>query len=275
MRLTRMLLATTLGATIMLTPHLADAGPNDIVAEAGEEGDRTDPDGTTWSCEWHDVHVFGNVREEQGDELIFHIDGMRWRINTATGEFWQWAYQTCTSSEGDTDNGHRWRLLSDPDPVVVIDPAYDRVVEQVDAPTPRLSPVGPGYVNLGMWLATEQQPPVVARAVAGSSWAEVTATLETTAFDMGVSNDAGHPVVIECDGAGVPIPDSAKDSLDESPDCGYTYRQAATNGQITITATWEVTYVLSDGRTGSRDPIVLSTAVPYEVLEIQTVGVDS
>ena len=44
--------------------------------------------------------------------------------------------------------------------------------------------------------------------------------------------------------------------------------------QISITATWAITWELSDGRTG-REPtdIVLTTSVPYEVYEIQSVGV--
>ncbi len=74
-----------------------------------------------------------------------------------------------------------------------------------------------------------------------------------------------------CPGFGTPIPESALDSIAEGP-CGYTYPAAVEGGAMTVSSTWWVTWELSDGRTGRDADIVVSTVVPYDVVEIQTVG---
>lgn len=257
----------------------AAAGEGEIDAEVSDPGTSPrspEPDGPTWTCTWYEVDMRGKSRIERPPYTVFHIDAQRWRANNETGEFWRWARRTCVSDEAPprTQTDYDWELLTAPDPAIGIDSAYDRVVKKIEPPTPALSPVGPGYVKLGMWLAVDEpaENPVVARAAIVTAWAEVTATLDHTTFDMGVT-DNGEPVVITCDGVGDPIPAAKTDSLDQSPDCGYTYTTSDTTGEIEITSTWVVTYELSDGRTGARDDIVLTTTVPYDVREIQTVGV--
>ncbi len=78
-----------------------------------------------------------------------------------------------------------------------------------------------------------------------------------------------------CSGHGTPIPDDQKNSIEQGP-CGYTYT-ADTDDEsidITITSTWTVTWELSDGATGQEPDIVVTSMLPYEVYEIQTIGTD-
>lgn len=243
----------------------------DLVVDTAEEGTPDEPAEPVgyWECDYHEVFVFGNNRSESNGVLTFHIDGQRWKYDSNSGTFWRWARKTCVWSLDSSlvTTAFEWELLTAPDPALGIDPAYDQAVKQVHAPVSDLNPAGPGYINLGMWLAIDEPEPVTARAETTNTWAEVTATLRETRFDMG--NDD----VVICSGAGDPIPPDAHDSVDESPVCGYTYREIAGTGEITITAIWDVTWVLSDGRSGTRDDIVLSAQVPYELREIQTVGV--
>lgn len=267
-------MAAAVGAALLTMPSSAFAGDGDLVAEAEEEGEDEEgepgaEDVIFLGCVYTDHVIHGNGESEEGGYRIVHIDASRFRFDPATGTAWIWSYEICTWSDGTESRGSVWRQLTDPDPAIMIPDAYDRVVETVESPEPDLSPTGPGVVNLGMWLATSEpaENPVVARAEAGSSWAEVTGTLDRTVFEMGNGD------VVTCPGFGEPIPDDALDTVDEGP-CGYTFDHVDDIGEttVTITAVWVVTYVLSDGRAGTRDDIVLTASVPYEIIEIQTVG---
>jgi hypothetical protein len=205
----------------------------------------------------------------QGDYRINYIDGTAYRISLSTGQVWARMYRTCTYPDGHVDNQYLWVTISDPDPRVLIEGTVDDVTRQVFAPRPALSPVTRGVVNLGMWLAVEPQVPVTALASASdTTWAQTTATMRDTTFDFGNGDS------ITCAGAGDPIPPSAKESIEPSPICGYTYRD--TNGgepfQLTITSTWSVVSTTSTGLVEVQPDIVLSTTVDYPVVEIQTVG---
>ena len=198
-----------------------------------------------------------------------YIDGNAYRISLTSPVVQMQMYRTCTYPDGTVTNRHIWVTISDPDPVVFIDGTVDEVTERVFAPEPALSPVTRGVVNLGMWLAVEPQVPVTALASASpTTWAQTTATMRETTFDFGNGDS------ITCDGAGDPIPPSAKDSVEQSPVCGYTYRDA--NGgepyRLTITSTWSVVSTTSTGVVVNQPDIVLSTTIDYPVVEIQTVG---
>ncbi len=124
-------------------------------------------------------------------------------------------------------------------------------------------PVGEvyGVVNLGMWLAVEEASyePITARA--GAVWITVTPTIGRTTFEFGNGDD------VVCEGFGVPIIDL--DTIDEGP-CGYTYSQPG-DYTLTITSVWELPYTSSSGP-GSAPALERTIQVPYEVIEIQTVG---
>jgi hypothetical protein len=222
------------------------------------------PDGVT--CTYAgDVTVTANRTWTVNGEILRDIDTNRFRYNPATGQAWIRSYKSCT----DGRQVNYWRLTNPP-PSILIEPAYDRAVGALFKPKPTLSPIYRGVVNLGMWLAVEPpaENPLTVRAQANDVWAEVTATLADTTFDMGNGDDP-----ITCPGIGDPITESAKDEVDPSPVCGYTY----TNNEdapytITITSRWTFTYELSNGETGTRPDVELVNTFEYDVIEIQTVG---
>ncbi len=204
--------------------------------------------------------------------ITFFSDlGRLHRWNDVNGKFEQHQVADCsraTDPAGVSDGDGRWVVVGPPDPAILLPGATEQATKPITTPLPTLSPAARAPVNLGMWLSVQPAGPIVARAELGPLWAETTATLATTSFDLG-TGDA--PVV--CDGHGTPIPDNKKNSIDQGP-CGYTYRADSDGGSfdITITSTWTVTWELSGGSTGSEPNIAVTAVLPYEVYEIQTVG---
>ena len=152
----------------------------------------------------------------------------------------------------------------------VIDDAVDRARQAVPAPSLDMSPTpdAGGIVNLGLWLALAGQDPVTVRAEAGALWAEATATLVSTSWDMGNGD------TVTCEGAGTPIVDT--DTQDEGP-CGYTYRSSSPDYapyRMTVTATWAVSY-RSSGGSGAAGTVNRASSVDYDVDEIQTIGISN
>lgn len=200
--------------------------------------------------------------------VFAYIDQLYWRIRPSTGETWVQAWRVCTRDGEEVSSTLDWRRVTAPDPRVLAESVYDEVVRQVPVPEPALSPVGPGFVNLGMWLAVTEPAPISVTATAGSVWATTSAELESTTFDM------GDGTVVVCDGAGDPIPESQMDSLEPSPVCGHTY--TGINGRepfvVTITSTWRVSWNGSGGVGGDLGGLDRASTIQYEVLEIQTVG---
>lgn len=130
-----------------------------------------------------------------------------------------------------------------------------------------------GYVNFGMWLAIQAPAPVTARAEAGAVWAQVTATLRATTWNMGNGD------IVECEGFGDPIIDP--DTSEPSPICGYTYawpsapQYTGTDDlayHLTVTTHWDLQLTGSDGRNVTLDPVDSPLEFTYQVREIQTVG---
>jgi hypothetical protein len=224
---------------------------------------------TEWSCRREVVRVMSNSVTVTGSVRIMQIDAARYRFDSETGEAWVWTYEACRALDGSGRTSSRtfWDQITVVDPALGIEPAYDEAVDMIELPAPLLSPTVRGVVNLGMWLAVAEQDPIVARADITTAWAEVRATQTLTTFEFGNGD------VVTCDELGTPIPRSRMDSVEEGP-CGYTYR-SANDGEpytITITSTWAIEWELSDGRTGTRPDVTLSTSVEYPVIEIQTVG---
>jgi hypothetical protein len=231
-----------------------------------------DAGGVDWSCTYRPSSPSRTIPYSDGEYDHAFYDGMHWRHKPSTGETWLRMYESCTAPGQTARTRTFWELQGDPDPRVLIEPARKLVTEKVFAPQPLMSPSGNrGVVNLGMWLAVVDQGQVSAIARASDvTWARATATLRTTRFQFG-NGDA-----VTCDGAGTPIPEWAKDSVEQGG-CGYTYRSLNDGGEpytITITSTWTV--VATTSRSAEEvplDDIVLTTIVPYDIIEIQTVGV--
>ena len=268
--------------------------PSTIVAEVtippGEEEGTPGSAVIPLPCTWHRVPATQDfadalngvyevieviIRVIDGD-FVVHItfyseDATLHRYDETSGRYEYQVEADCTNatdpggwSTGDTD----WWEASEPDPAILLPGTRRRVTEPIAPPTPDISPVE-GVVNLGMWLAVDQEGQVSVTAFLGPTvWARTTAGMTETSFTF---ETASGPETVTCERYGTPIPESAKESTDEGP-CGYTFAEAIEGGSITITSNWAVTWELSDGRTGSFAPVQVTTVVPYDVIEIQTVG---
>mgnify|MGYP001816673257 CR=1 FL=1 len=264
-----------------------------VVTGPGSEDPGTPPRSVPIPCGWdpflatdedadnyNDItaQIVGIINSVVDTNLVISItyyseDGHLHRWNDVRGRFEAHQIADCaraTDPGGVTSGDGRWIAAVPPDPAILLPGATREASKPIKPPAPTLSPADRSAVNLGMWLAVQSAGPVSVRAVLGPVWAETTATMVSTSFDPGNGDD---PVV--CAGHGTPIPESEKSSIEEGP-CGYTYT-ADTNGEpldFTITSTWTITWELSDGRTGSEPDILVTTVLPYEVYEIQTVGTD-
>lgn len=145
----------------------------------------------------------------------------------------------------------------------LIDGLVDHASDVIELPDSLVNPPVEvhGVVNLGMWLAVEEASYEPITAQAGAVWITVTPTIGRTTFEFGNGDD------VVCEGFGVPIVDL--ETLDEGP-CGYTYTEPG-DYTLTITSVWELPYTSSSGP-GSAPALERTIEVPYEVIEIQTVG---
>ena len=138
------------------------------------------------------------------------------------------------------------------------------------APTPG----GSGLVGMPVWLWITQTPQTwgpqsQTAAVPGLS-VTATANGKTIAWDMG----DGHTVT--CQDPGTQYAPS--DGGAASPNCGYTYTQPSgghPNGEYTITATttWQVSWVASNGQTGTLPPVTTPpSTITLKIGELQVVN---
>ena len=236
-------------------------------AAAGEGGG--EPPEVPVVCTSVEVAASGSGRFESGGYVYVYVDTRALRFDAETGAGWVRATRTCRRGGEVVSRETIWQLITDPDPALVASVLRDRAAREIDPPVVSLSPSDQGVVQLGMWLAVADPGAYeVTASAAPGSWVTARAELSSTVFEMGNGD------VVECDGAGDPIPDSALDSAEPSPVCGYTYRQL--NGgepfQVRVTSTWSVTWTSSRGTSGTQPPIVLSSTLDYPVVEIQTVG---
>ena len=150
----------------------------------------------------------------------------------------------------------------------------DQVSGQLQLPIPSISPTpeANGIVNLGLWLAVEPQTlGSDHRAGRTGVWITVTPTLSSTTFDLGNGDS------LTCDGTGVPIEEVHPDLdvVEQSPTCGYTYRQSSPDDepyQLSVTTTWSLPFESSDGP-GEIPPLERTVTLDYDVDEIQSIGV--
>jgi hypothetical protein len=195
----------------------------------------------------------------------------QWTWTTTTGQIVLAWWQACdTNEDGVLDEAELadedyYAQFVTIDPVILVGALADHQSGLIDVPTPDLSPPDEGYINLGLWLAVEDVDIAEVNARSGVNWARVWVELDTTTYDFGNGDDR------TCPGAGTPIPDDKKGSVEQGP-CGYTYRDAKGDYPITITANWNVW-----AETNARAPYIVdtvdaATTIDYPVLEIQTVG---
>ena len=115
----------------------------------------------------------------------------------------------------------RWVDLRPPEPGDLIPGFYGRLVGRIPDPVSAINPPGPGFVNLGMWLAVDDPGPIVEEGPIGPFFVRLTATATETTFVVD-----GEPIT--CPGTGTPIVDL--DTVEEGP-CGHTFTGRSSDGQ--------------------------------------------
>jgi hypothetical protein len=261
--------SSAVGISATCDSRLGPDAPSPVPVAGG-----ADPD-----CRWEPL-TFGALRDitfmdpnvQIGDQWRYYPDAN----GHASREAPDGSVEVGQVRVGCADDNGRIRFVGDPDPV---DPdpvrvSIDEATRRIPTPEPAFNPaldVG-GVVNLGMWLAVAQTDPVQVTANGRGTSVTTTATLVSTTWDMGDGTE------LTCEGGGTPIdPDSpAWTSAAEGP-CGHTYTSPSGGAPyvITATTTWSVTWVATDGRSGTAPDVVRTNTFRYEVREIQTVGVGS
>lgn len=282
--LTRSGLAAAIVAALQMLPvttAFADSGPgNGQVQVTSDEGgidtQVTDPGApgsvqqqvskdsgqTADSCQWMQVFVF--ERLPLPDPANAH------------GTWWQ---QYC--------NGNGWKGV----PVFVPDasgaaPVSPATLAQdasnrlpLPSPTAAHNPSGDAMTNLAVWwwIPRSQWEPLTQQTQAGAVWARVTAEPMSTTWDAG---DGTASLV--CDGPGTPY-DTSRPASEQSTDCSHTYtRSSAGQPQsgprpndryftVTVTVTWQVTWVGAAGSRGALPPITRTSTFPLSVDDRETV----
>jgi len=210
------------------------------------------------------------------DSTFYAESGLLHQWSGTRNRFERYQVANCSGATELTDEellGYRWIGVTEPSPTILVPDVLLTVRGQIPVPEPAINPPTEAAINLGLWLAVDGAGPIVAEGRLGPLWARGTATLASTTFDPG-NGDA--PVT--CSGGGTPLA-AGSDIVEEGP-CGYTYTSLgdanAGDLAITVTSHWDITWETSDGATsgGSVETISLSTSVPYNVYEIQTVGGD-
>ena len=142
-------------------------------------------------------------------------------------------------------------------------------------PAPSLRPLlrfggqNGGVTGAPIWLWTDPSHwspggiPLTRRVQAGPVWATVSAAAVRMVWLPGDGS------VVTCLTSGTPLTDPSR-GLSGSPNCGYTYRRTSadqTGGRyrVTISVTWAVTWVGSDGTGGALAPLTVATTFPYTV----------
>ncbi len=171
----------------------------------------------------------------------------------------------CANGNGDL---RFWSASSiDPDPVITAVNEASKLIplpeENVDPPPSRGS-----VVNFGLWLAVTPTESITATAHGRDTGVAVTATLESTTWDMGDGTE------FTCDGGGTPIDEEHMDSIEPGP-CGHLYEQNTPDDDpytITVTTHWNVHWTATDGRAGTAPTIHRTNQFAYDVDEIITRG---
>lgn len=150
-----------------------------------------------------------------------------------------------------------------PDPAVLAQQAY----RELQIPAPSIG-AGPDRtkiaVNLWTWLWVDDPGPQTVTVAAGGVSVTATATLDSTTWTLGEPAtpagvdgfQAGSPVSITCEGAGVAAPENV--DWKQEPPCGHRFNWRSlgerTNGSgawpITATTNWAVEWVANTGETG-------------------------
>ncbi|NYI98615.1 hypothetical protein HNR12_004892 [Streptomonospora nanhaiensis] len=156
------------------------------------------------------------------------------------------------------------------DPVALIVESMD----SFDLPEPEISsspaPDSLILVTTPVWLwidEAEWQPATAEAEVPGMSLS-LTAVPRATRWEMGDGTE------VVCEGPGTPYDPATHAPDAESPDCGHVYTRsslAEPDDVFTVRAriSWDITWEISGGDTGTLDPVTTTSTVDLTVRESQ------
>ncbi len=237
-----------------------------VVGQAGEHVGPLEEQGF-----WRQI----DAGDHYDDVLVFFEEGTLRRTFISIQRTYVYQVRVCSDPGHEDQGSTRWAVVGPPNPTVLWDELTERVTRRVPLPAPNLGfEMGADgsvrvAVQVGLWVAVDNPDDVVARAEpAPGVWAETRARLESIEFLSGTGGTSGS-----CVGGGTPLPSAQQGTVEQGP-CGYTYTTVDELGRhvALVRATWTVTNSASTGASERRPDIVLETAIPVDVYEIQTVG---
>ena len=214
------------------------------------------PSGTTTCTPWtlFDGSTFGTP---VGQPTI---------INSATGEQMKVYVRTCGGI-------NQYVFVPPRPPEDIAKVAYQRVASLVPKPEVAFSPpVDKMIVNFETWLGVRPSDPVTATAAIPGLSATVTATATDIEWTTGSQVD-GDTTTINC----LPWGSTkfAADGCTWTPAYPSVAKVTGTTDQRyhgTVTIVWQVTWLSSNGATGSLGDLRTTTPIEMGVQEIQTIG---
>jgi hypothetical protein len=187
-------------------------------------------------------------------------------INPATGETAVIFYRTCGAIP-------QFVYVGPQTPADVAQFAYDEVASLVPDPQVAFSPpIDKMIVNFETWLGITPSPPITATASIPGLSATVTAQATDIEWATG-SQIAGDTTTINCQPWG--STQSAQTGCSWTPIYPSVAKVTGTTDQQyhgTVTIVWQVSWVATNGATGTLDELRTTTPIEMTVQEIQTIG---
>jgi hypothetical protein len=120
-----------------------------------------------------------------------------------------------------------------------------------------------------LWIALAAWQPQSATAQVPGESVTATATPVSAAWSM------GDGTTVTCHGPGTPY--SGGNPAAASPTCGHTYQRSSAGQpsgayQVTVTITWDITWMATGGAGGALAPLHTAGAAQFQVAESQALN---
>ncbi len=198
------------------------------------------------------------------------------------GSAGKWVFQTCENADPGPAGGGYW-IWTGPeggaqeaqvDPGVLAQQAFEQLHPSVPVVDfrPRFHPGSAEATLVGLrtffWVDRGALQSATKRVAAGAAWAEVTATVQSVAFDPGDGTAA-----VLCSNGGTPYDPTLPDDR-QVAGCWHVYSHPSSGGpfQLRATVTWTATWAGSGRAGGPLPPVTATGAVAVPVQEVQTVN---
>jgi hypothetical protein len=187
-------------------------------------------------------------------------------VNSATGVVMKVYVRTC-------DGKPQYVFVPPSPPEDVAKVAYQKVASLVPKPEPSFSPpIDKMIVNFETWLGVTPSDPITATAAIPGLSATVTARATDIEWTTGSQVD-GDTTTISCRPWG--STEFAADGCTWTPAYPSVPKVTGTTDlryHGTVTIVWQVTWLASNGATGSLGDLRTTTPIEMGVQEIQTIG---